>query len=110
MNKGHRERDYRLQEQHMLSGLNVFNIKVPLLLKAGKTDVKKKNRCVQTSVHADVLFCIILFLFFVILHRLFLTSNVLKLAGLRVPHTFDLDLEFCHLDAKEFQNTSLLRS
>lgn len=56
----------------------------------------------NTSALADVSLCIIFVIIVVVLHGLFPTSNVLKLARFRVPHTLDLHLEFCHLDAEEF--------
>lgn len=49
----------------------------------------------------DLSRCIIVIIF-VILHRLFLANKLFKLTRFRVPHTFYLDLELCHLDAEEF--------
>lgn len=59
----------------------------------------------KTTSALDVSFDIIFVIF--ILHGHFFTSNVLKLDGFWVPHTFDLHLEFCHLDAKEFLRSQL---
>lgn len=97
-----RDKEKRLQTPGaaLAVRMNGFNINVPLLLKFGKKT--KTNGCVQAPDLADISFCIIVFLFIIILHRLFLSSNVLKLARFWVPHTFDLHLEFCHLNAKEF--------
>lgn len=79
----------------------------PSTVEGRQKNYLKKNRCVQASALADVSFCISVVFLFNILHRLFLSSNVLKLACFWVPHTFDLHLEFGHLDAKEFLWTQM---